>query len=54
MKLVEWANGRVPEDLRVKNFKDKSLRNCLFLLNLINSIEPNSVDFTKVPSGDSE
>lgn len=53
-KLVAWANQRVPEEFRVKNFKDKSLRNCLFLLHLLDSIQPNLVDFTKVPSGESE
>lgn len=53
-KLVAWANERVPQECRVKNFKDKSLRNCLFLLHLLDSIQPNLVDFTKVPSGESE
>jgi plastin-1 len=53
-KLIAWANQRVPEEFRVKNFKDKSLRNCLFLLHLLDSIQPNLVDFTKVPSGESE
>ena len=53
-KLVLWANSKVSEEFKIKNFKDKSLRNCLFLLHLINSIKPNLVDFSKVPSGDSE
>jgi plastin-1 len=53
-KLVAWANERVPQDFRVKNFKDKTLRNCMLLLNLMNSIQPNLVDFSKVPAGDSE
>lgn len=53
-KLVLWANSKVSEEFKIKNFKDKSLRNCLFLLHLINSIKSNLVDFSKVPSGDSE
>lgn len=53
-KLLGWANERVPEEHRVKSFKDKGLRNCQFLLHLIDSIHPNIVDYTKVPAGDSE
>eukprot|EP00178_Gracilaria_changii_P002817 TRINITY_DN14148_c0_g1_i1.p1 TRINITY_DN14148_c0_g1~~TRINITY_DN14148_c0_g1_i1.p1 ORF type:complete len:144 (-),score=13.52 TRINITY_DN14148_c0_g1_i1:203-634(-) len=48
-QLIGWANERVPEEFRVKNFKDKSLRNCMFLLHLIDSIKPNMVDYSKVP-----
>jgi plastin-1 len=53
-KLLAWANERVPEEHRVKNFKDKSLRNCQLLLHLIDSIRPSIVDYSKVPAGDSE
>jgi hypothetical protein len=53
-KLIVWANARVPEDCRVKNFKDKSLRNCQFLLHLIDSIKPKIVDFSRVPAGEGE
>jgi plastin-1 len=53
-KLVAWANERVPEEHRVKNFKDKSLRNCMLLLHIIDSVKANTVDFGKVPGGDSE
>ena len=53
-KLLEWANKRVPENYRVKSFKDQSLRNCQFLLHLIDSIKPNTVDYSKVPEGESE
>jgi len=52
--LITWANERVPEEFRVKNFKDKSLRNCQFLLHLIDSINPKMVEYNKVPAGDSE
>jgi hypothetical protein len=53
-KLLSWANDRVPEEFRVKSFKDKQLRNCQFLLHLIESIHPTLVNFSKVPAGDSE
>ncbi len=53
-KLMAWANDRVPEQHRAKNFKDKSLRDCQLLLHLIDSIRPNIVDYSKVPTGDSE
>lgn len=53
-KLVAWANERVPQEHRIKGFKDKSIRNCQFLLHLIDSIQPKIVDFSKVKSGDSE
>jgi hypothetical protein len=52
-KIVAWANERVPEQHRIKNFKDKSIRNVQFILHLIDSIRPNLVDFSKVPAGDS-
>ena len=53
-KLREWANGRVPEEHRIKNFKDPSLRNCQFLLHLIDSIRPNTVDYSKVSNSETE
>ena len=49
---MKWANERVPSEIRVKNFKDKSLSNCMFFLKLIESIEPKGVDFSKVKEGD--
>ena len=53
-QLVVWANERVPAEHHIKSFKDKSISNCLLLLHVINSMKPNTVDFSKVPSGDSE
>ena len=52
--LVAWANERVPAEHHIKSFKDQSLRNCLLLLNIIESIKPKTVNFSKVPTGDSE
>ena len=53
-KIIAWANERVPEQHRIKGFKDKSIRNVQFILHLIDSIRPNLVDFSKVPAGDSQ
>lgn len=53
-KLVEWGNSKVPAEHQIKNLKDKSLRNCKFLLNVIESVHPGTVDFSKVKEGDSE
>ena len=33
--LIEWGNSKVPTEYQVKNIKDKSLKNCQFLLNII-------------------
>jgi hypothetical protein len=53
-KLLAWANARIPEQHRAKSFKDKTLKNCQFLLHIIDSIRPKLVDYSKVPAGDSE
>jgi hypothetical protein len=47
-QLVQWGNSKVPEEHKIKNLKDKSLRNCQFLLNIIESIHPGTVDFSKI------
>lgn len=36
------------------NIKDKSIKDCKFLLNIIEKIRPGTVDFKKIKSGDSE
>jgi hypothetical protein len=38
----------------VANIKDKSIKDCKFLLNIIEKIRPGTVDFKKIKSGDSE
>lgn len=52
--LLAWANQLVPEEFRIKNFKDKTIRNCQFLLHLIEAIRPKTVDLSKVPAGETE
>ena len=34
-KLVEWANNRVPEDVRIQSLRDKKIADCRFLTQLI-------------------
>jgi hypothetical protein len=52
--LIAWGNTKVPAEHQVANIKDKSLKNCQFLLNIIEKIRPGTVDFKKIKSGDSE
>jgi len=41
--LVKWANSMVP-DIQIKNFKDKTLSDGRFLIELCKAIEPRAVD----------
>ena len=51
--LVEWGNSKVPAEHQIKSIKDKSIRNCQFILNIIEKIHPGTINFSKVPAGDS-
>lgn len=53
-QLVAWGNSRVPGDLQIKNLKDPNIANCKFLLHIIESIKPKTVDFSKLRDGDTE
>lgn len=53
-QLVAWGNSRVPGDLQIKNLKDSNIANCKFLLHIIESIKPKTVDFSKLRDGDTE
>jgi hypothetical protein len=43
-QLLSWANGRVPEGVRVKGLKDKALEDSQFWFALIDSIDKEVVD----------
>ena len=46
--IVHWANQRVAasgKTMTMKNFRDPSLSNSLFLLTLVHTIEPRAVDW---------
>ena len=38
------GNGRVDDDLKVKSLIDKRLGNSLYIINIMKSIEPRSID----------
>ena len=42
-ELIDWANGLIPEDRRIKNLKDKKLGDGLFWIDLLAAIEPRSI-----------
>lgn len=53
--IVRWANDKVAaagRTTRMRNFKDSSLKNSLFLLELVWAIESRAVDWDQVRSGD--
>ena len=47
-ELMNWANERVPNEHKIKSMKDPSIANCQFLLHVIESIKPSTVDFSKL------
>lgn len=52
--LLGWSNDRVPQEHKIKNFKDSSIPNCQFLAHLINSIKADTVDFSKLKEPNSD
>ena len=53
-QLVQWGNSRVPSEFHIKSLKDPSIANCKFLLHIIESIKPHTVDFSKLKDSNSE
>jgi hypothetical protein len=39
-EILKWANSKVPEDMKVKNLKDKSLANGKYFFKICEAIEP--------------
>jgi hypothetical protein len=52
--LLEWANTKVKEENQVKSFRDKSLKNGRFLIDLCAGIEPRAVNWDLVTAGEEE
>lgn len=53
--LLDWANKMITkEDNKVKSFKDKSLKNGLWLIDLCAAIEPRSVNWDLVTPGEED
>lgn len=51
--LVKWANEKVGK-MQIKNFKDQSLNDGNFLINLCSAIEPRAVNWDIVMKGETE
>jgi len=54
MEMVRWANEKVKsggKSSTMRSFKDPSLSNAVFFLDLLNAIKPGYVDYALVTSG---
>ena len=53
--LINWANEAVgKDDLKIKNFRDKSLADSKWLINLCGSIESRVINWELVTEGESD
>lgn len=52
--MIDWANGAVKTGRRINGFKDPSIRNGLFLLDLLNAVKAGTVDAALVTPGASD
>ncbi len=50
-ELVAWANKMVNKPPGIKNFRDPTLKNSKFLINLLAAVEPDIVDWSLVKDG---
>jgi len=46
--LIKWANELVNKEPKVSSFKDKSLKNSLFFINLMAAVEPRAINWDLV------
>lgn len=53
-KLLQWAVEKVKKEPLILSFKDKNIRNCKFLLNLLNSFDENLVDWSTICEGNDD
>jgi len=56
-EMVRWANDTVKKGGKsssMRSFKDPSLSNAVFFLDLLNGVKPGIVDYSLVNSGSSE
>jgi len=55
--IIKWANDTVSgsgKSTRMESFKDSSLRNGVFILDLLAAVRPNVIDFDLVTDGQSD
>jgi plastin-1 len=56
-EMVKWANEKVKQGGKgstMRSFKDPSLSNAVFFLDLLNAIKPGYVDYSLVNQGSSD
>ena len=55
-EILAWANNRLKEggkgDVEIKSFQDKSLKDAIPILTLVDTIKPDSVNWAVVIRGD--
>ena len=55
-EIIAWANNRLKEggkgDVEIKSFQDKSLKDAIPILQLVDTITPNSVNWAVVIRGE--
>ena len=53
-KLLQWAIEKTKKEPLISSFKDKNIRNCRFLLNLLDSFDAGLVDWSAILEGNEE
>lgn len=53
-KLLHWALEKAGKESMITGFKDKNIKNCSFLLNLLNGLDNTLVDWSLVSEGTDE
>ena len=51
-KLLQWACDKTKKEPLITSFKDKSIKNCKFLFNLLNSFDENLIEWSTVCEGE--
>ena len=49
--MIAWANSKVPPQFQVKSLRDKSLKNGMFFLKLIEAVKPKVIDWSAIKEG---
>ena len=53
-ELVQWANSKVTEQYQVKTLDDRSLSSGIYILQVVESLKPKTVDFSLLKPSNSE
>jgi len=54
-EIISWANEKnSPKGLKISSFHDPSLKDGIYLINLVDAVKPGSVDFTLIEKGGSD